>query len=280
MREVSPRSGSLVERVDKLEVQPNSLGFYGLGQAGVIIRGPEGAIYVDPYLTDNDGSGGHIERNFPPPVDPADITNAAGVLISHVHIDHFDPQTLGPLAKSSQEARFYAPHTCDLSQAGIEPERTEIPEVDRKFTVGGASVTAIPSAHTGLEYDPERGYSYLGYVIEWNGITVYHSGDTVIYDGLLDTLRRWDIDVVFMPINGRDYFRTAQDIVGNTGFREVAELAETLDIRMTIPTHYDLIPPNTENPAYFVDYLYERNPDRHYHLLRPGELYYYVKEEA
>jgi L-ascorbate 6-phosphate lactonase len=275
----SMSSKGLIERINGLYVISQSIGFYGLGQVGVAIKGPDGVIYVDPYLTDYGGEEEPIPRNFPPPIAPEEVTNASYVLVTHEHVDHFDPETLGPIASASPQARFYGPHTCDFASVGVDPGRASVPEVGQAFEAGGASVTAIPSAHTELEHS-EAGYPYLGYVIEWNGVTLYHTGDTVIYDGLIQTLRRWQIDVMFVPINGRDYFRTAQGIIGNTDFREAAELAETLDVALTIPTHYDLIAGNTQNPAYFVDYFYRLNPNRRHHLLRLGELYYYVKEQT
>jgi L-ascorbate 6-phosphate lactonase len=269
----------LIERMEALDVVPNSLGFYGLGQVGVAIKGPDGTIYVDPYLTDYGGEEGRIPRNFPPPIGPEEITNASYVLVTHEHVDHFDPETLGPIASSSSRSYFYGPYTCDFLSVGVDPERASEPEAGQAFDAGSARVTAIPSAHTELEQS-DSGYPYFGYVIEWNGVTVYHAGDTVIYDGLIETLRRWRLDVMFVPINGRDYFRTARGIIGNTDFREAAELAETLDVALTIPTHYDLIAGNTQNPAHFVDYFYRLNPSRCHHFLRLGELYYYVKERA
>ena len=272
-------SKSLIERMNGLDVISQSLGLYGLGQVGVAIKGPDGVIYVDPYLTDYGGEEGRLHRNLPPPIKPEEVTNASYVLVTHEHADHFDPETLLPIASASPQARFYGPHTCDFSSAGVDPERASVPEVGRAFDAGSARVTAIPSAHTELEQS-DAGHPYIGYVIEWNGVTIYHTGDTVIYDGLIASLRRWRIDVMFVPINGRDYFRTAQGIIGNTDFREAAELAEALDVTLTVPTHYDLIAGNTQNPAYFVDYLYQLNPNRRYHLLRPGELYYYVEEGA
>jgi|SRR5215211_1547865 len=265
--------------MDALDIMPNSLGFYGLGQVGVAIKGPDGTIYVDPYLTDYGGEVVRLPRNFPPPVRPEEVVNASFVLVTHEHVDHFDPETLGPIASASRRARFYGPNTCDFSSAGVDLARANVPNVGRAFDAGSARVTAIPSAHTELEQS-DSGYPYLGYIIEWNGVTVYHTGDTVIYDGLIETLGRWQIDVMFVPINGRDYFRTAQGIIGNTDVREAAELAETLDVALTVPTHYDLIAGNTANPAYFVDYLYQLNPNRRHHLLRLGELYYYVKDET
>ncbi|MEX2535619.1 MAG: MBL fold metallo-hydrolase [Trueperaceae bacterium] len=274
---------SLLERMDRLQIAENSLVFLGLGQVGVAIRGPWETIYIDPYLTYNDGNGGRLDRLFPPPIDPHEIANAAVVLVTHAHIDHFDPQTLAPIAAASPQALFVGPHSCDFIEAGIPAERTVVPPTLKPLSIASATVTPIPSAHTELDRS-EEGYPYFGYVIEWNGVTLYHAGDTVIYDqhqpsatpGLLDTLGNWSIDVMFIPINGRGYFRTAQGLKGNTDAREAAVLAETLDVKLVVPTHYDLLAGNGANPAHFVDIVYRLNPSRRHHLLRPGELLCYV----
>jgi L-ascorbate 6-phosphate lactonase len=270
----------LIGRIDALEVGGRSLAFWGLGQVGVAIKGPTGVVYVDPYLTDSDGEGGSLPRTFPPPLAPAEVTNASAVLLTHGHIDHTDPDTVLPLSEASPESRFVAPFTSrdTLVEAGLGEDRIVVPNVGEPAEIAGATVTAVPSAHTELEHDTEHGYPYLGYVIEWNDATVYHAGDTVVYDGLIETLSAWEIDIAFVPINGRDYFRTARGIIGNTDFRETAELAETLDVGLMVPTHYDLIDGNTADPGHFVSHLYGMNQMRPHKLLRPGELLYFVKE--
>jgi L-ascorbate 6-phosphate lactonase len=270
----------LIGRIDALEVGGRSLAFWGLGQVGVAIKGPTGVLYVDHYLTDSDGEGGSLPRTFPPPLVPTEVTNASAVLLTHVHIDHTDPDTILPLSKASPESRLVAPFTSrdTLIEAGLDEGRVVVPEVGDPLEISGVMVTAVPSAHTELEYDPERGYPYLGYVIEWNDVTVYHAGDSVVYDGLVETLSAWDIDLAFIPINGRDFFRTERNIIGNMNFREAAELTETLDIGLIVPTHYDLIEGNTADPGHFVSHLYALNPMRPHKLLRPGELLCFVND--
>lgn len=267
----------LIERINHLQVGENSLAFYGLGQVGVAIRGPGGVIYIDPYLTDSDGGGGHLERLFPPPVPPGEVTNADLVLVTHEHVDHFDPDTLRPLAQASPQARFAGPYTCDPRRAGIDASRWRHARAGEPFADLGATVTPVPSAHTELE-GAGRGHAFLGYVIEWNGVTVYHAGDTVVWDGLIGTLARWRIDVAFLPINGRDYFRTRQGIVGNMNIREAAELAQALDAGLVVPTHYDLFAGNGADPGQFVSYLYRLNPERPQKMLRVGEMLFFRRE--
>ena len=270
----------LTDRMNEVGIVERALAFWGLGQVGVAIGGPTGVLYVDPYLTDSDGEGGRLERSFPPPLEPEEITNASAVLLTHDHVDHTDPETLLPLATASPQARFVCPFTSrnTLVQAGLDRDRIIVAQEGEPLEIAGAAVTAVPSAHTELERDPEEGYPYLGYVIEWNGVTVYHAGDTVIYDGLIETLGRWEIDVAFVPINGRDFFRTREGIAGNTDYREAAHLAEERDFRLVVPTHYDLFAFNAADPGQFVSYLFSLNHERRHKMLRPGELLYFVHE--
>ena len=270
----------LTERIGALGVGGGALAFWGLGQVGVAVKGPAGVLYIDPYLTDSDGEGGTLERTYPPPLRPDEATNVDAVLLTHDHIDHTDPETVLPISEASPGARFVAPFTSreTLVGAGLAKDRVFVPEVGKVVEIGGARITAIPSAHTEFERDAERGYPFLGYVVEWNGVVFYHAGDTVIYDGLIETLSAWDLDVAFVPINGRDYFRTSRNLVGNTDFREAAELAEVLDVGLIVPTHYDLIVGNLADPGHFVSFLYDLNPMRHHKLLRPGELLYFAKD--
>ena len=272
----------LAERIDGVEAGERALAFWGLGQVGVAIKGPTGVIYVDPYLTASNGAGGTLNRSFPPPIEPGEVTNASAALLTHDHVDHTDPETILPLASASREASFVCPATSrkTLVEAGLDPDRVTVPEVGEPLEVAGATVTAVPSAHTEVEYDPDLGYPYLGYVIEWNGVAVYHAGDTVIHDGLIESLSGRRIDVAFVPINGRDYFRTRDGIAGNTDFREAAHLAEELDFGLIVPTHYDLFEFNGADPGHFVSYLYRLNPARRHKLIGPGELFYFARESA
>ena len=125
-------------------------------------------LYVDPYLTDSDGTGGKLPRTFPPPLAPHDVTNADAVLLTHDHVDHTDPETVLPLAEASPDARFVASFTAHdtLADAGLDTRRLVVPEVGKALSVAGSTITAVRSAHTELVRDAERGYPYRGYVIE------------------------------------------------------------------------------------------------------------------
>src|SRR5437870_98666 len=48
--------------------------------------------------------------------------------------------------------------------------------------------TAVPAAHDTLALDTDGHHLYLGYVCRYRGWTIYHSGDTVVYDGMVENL--------------------------------------------------------------------------------------------
>ncbi len=137
---------TLVTQIETIPILPGSLALWGLGQSGVIIKGPGAVIYVDPYLSNSASS----PRSFPPPIQPDEITNADYILCTHEHIDHFDPQTLVPALKASPNAKLVIPGWCvDLAQAaGIDRDRLIVAR--EPLTLPGTSLrlTPVPSAHS------------------------------------------------------------------------------------------------------------------------------------
>ncbi|MCC2672468.1 MAG: putative Zn-dependent hydrolase of the beta-lactamase fold, partial [Armatimonadetes bacterium] len=130
---------------------------------------------------------------------------------------------------------------------------------DEHYAHAGVRVTAVTAKHEFFEEGPD-GFPYLGYVLTGNGVTCYHSGDTVIYEGLLTTLSQWELDAVFLPINGRDAVRLRSGCIGNMTYQEAVDLAGELRVGLAVPTHWDMFAMNSEDPQKFVDYLEVKFP--------------------
>jgi L-ascorbate 6-phosphate lactonase len=137
-------------------------------------------------------------------------------------------------------------------------------------------IKPLPSAHEVLEYDPELDHRFVGYVLELNGVKLYHAGDRTVYPGLIEALLAESILSSMLPINGRDTFRNARNIVGNMNYREAVELTAAARFDTVIPLHYDMFAGNSEKPGYFVDYLYEHYPLQKSHVLARFERFIYV----
>ena len=280
-----PTGNALLTQMANMTILPKSLAFWGMGQMGIAIKGPDGIIYIDPCLTNivEELSGSWWYRAYPPPFEPDAVNNATYHLSSHEHQDHFDPKTVKPMAVASPNARFIAPGWCrDLfNEAGVAPERTIIPKAMETITLPGTSIklTAIPSAHYEKEYDEQKGYRWFGYLIEWNGVTFYHSGDTIVYPGYVDALKSLPIaDVAMLPVNGRDWYReTTVGATGNLLPEEAARLAVEVGWGTVIAGHNDLYPNNTITMGSIADAFARYAPRMPYKILQPGELFYYVK---
>jgi len=185
-------------------------------------------------------------------VKPELLKNISIVTSSHNHTDHLDGDTLIPLLSNNADIRFIIPEAnrkfvCDRVMC------------DEHFPIGiedGLSVTVnsftfygVPASHNEIERDEFGRCRFMGYVIKFGDFTVYHSGDTLLYEGMADLLRPYHIDVALLPINGNDPKR---GVAGNLNAKEAVQLAKSAGIGLVIPCHYDMFTFNTADPGEFI----------------------------
>lgn len=275
---------SIARQVRSLDVPQGHLAVWALGQQGYILKGCKCVVIIDPYLSNyvdeiTPDSPGSFARQVPIPVSPEELDMVDVVLCTHHHADHCDPHTLGPLLAASADATLVTSFKARdlLVGQGFDTARIQVPPISQVVEHdAGLAVTAIPSAHYGQEPDTEGNPAYLGFLITLNGVTLYHCGDSIIYTGLIEQLKKHDIDLACLPINGRDWFREQQDLVGNMDYREAAEVTVAIGAKVLLPGHNDMFAGNRINPAYLVDYLQLNHPSQRVHFLQAGELYYYA----
>jgi L-ascorbate metabolism protein UlaG (beta-lactamase superfamily) len=106
----------------------------------------------------------------------------------------------------------------------------------------------------------------LGYVLRFGDWSLYHSGDTLRYDGMAEKLRPFAIDVALLPINGRAPERR---VPGNLSGPEAAQLAQDIGAKLVIPCHYEMFEFNTATPDAFADTC--RRLAQPFRILRCGE---------
>ena len=209
---------------------------------------------LDPYLSDSlthkyaASRTPHV-RMTRRVVDPARLSFVDLVTASHAHTDHLDAETL----RAIRPAVLVCPagiRELASDRAGIEPlgmAEGETVEVSR------FRITAVHAEHPGA--DPA-----LGYVVEAAALRIYHAGDSLAFDGIGRSLRRFALDAAILPINGR---------LGNMRGREAAAVARRAGAALAIPCHYEMFEFNTAPPNAFVHEA-ERRGQR-FRLLRAGE---------
>ncbi|MGH2353927.1 MAG: MBL fold metallo-hydrolase [Chloroflexota bacterium] len=275
----------LLDEIAATRPATGSVALWHIGQSGFVVKGSETTLYFDPFLAP---SSGNLRRTWEPPFPPEDVVDADFVFCSHDHLDHLDPVSVRGIAAASPAARFVAPTAAQphLQALGLMPERIVVAEVDETRTYGPISVHAVPAAHGDFaaplaecvwEPDPERGYRFVGFVVECNGVRLYHAGDTTIYPGMVDRLMPLQIDLALVPINGRDWFREQRGIIGNTDVREAVDLGYAIGADVIVPTHYDMFAGNPGNPGWFAEYCASTYPGQGLHVPARCKRWVYVK---
>ena len=262
-----PRGNELIEDIDAWTSAQARLVFWWLGQGSLIVKLCGKTIYIDPYLSENEA------RLTPPLLAPDQVTNADLVLCTHDHTDHIDPGSIPGIAAASLEATFAVPEAARqrVIDLGVAAERVVGLNADQSFAVDDVTVTAIKARHEFFDRTDDGLYPYLGYVVQSRDACLYAAGDTVSYDGLLTRLGEFPIDVVFLPINGRDARRYRAGCIGNLTYQEAVDLAGELRPRLAVPVHYDMFASNSEDPRKFADYLDAKYPDVACWVGSPGE---------
>lgn len=244
---------------------PGTVAMSWLGQAGFAIRAGGSTALVDPFLAPYEG------RRYESALRAEAARGLDVVLCSHEHVDHFDAISAPALARSSPECVFVVPTPIVdmVTEVGIAGDRVVGMQPDDVQKIGGLSVRAVPAMH-GVTMEDAYGFGeelsggqvrFLGFVVEADGVRVYHAGDTIPYEGMGALLRELDVDVALLPINGRDADREARGIVGNMTEREAAWLADEIGAGTLVPMHHDLFAGNRGWPAHVVEAVEREDRD-------------------
>ena len=245
-----------------------------LGQSGFLVKFGSRFLLLDLYLSDSltkkyaATDKPHVRMTgrvvAPERLDFVDVVTS-----SHNHTDHLDAETLGPLMRANPAMRVVVPEANKAFVAerlGVEEAALLGVDAGRTITVAGFGITGVPAAHEKLVRDEQGRHRFLGYVVRTATCTIYHSGDTVPYEGMIEWLRPHNVDVALLPINGR---KPERKVDGNLWGREAAWLAKEIGAKVVVPCHYEMFEFNTETPAEFVEAC-EKLGQR-YRVLRCGE---------
>lgn len=267
---------ALVQDIDRCRLSKGQVCLWWLGQHGFVVKVGETIVYIDPFLR------AMSERLVAPLLEASEIRHAAAIAGTHDHIDHIDREVWPALAEASGRTRFVVPQMLRerLAEALKIPQERMVGLDDGTWVeIGEVRISAIPAAHEFLDRDMQTGhYPYLGYMIQSDGPTIYHAGDTCLYEGMYAKIRRFDPEVMLLPINGRDAQRLSGNIFGNMTYQEAADLAGALKAKWVVPTHWDMFEGNLADPQAFVRYVSVKYPQTRAHVMNYGQGWIVSKE--
>lgn len=196
------------------------------------------------------------------------------VLISHAHADHLHRHTLRQL--SSRDGVVVSSGNGELV-GGLGFGKIEELSVWEEKTLNGMRVLHTPSHHWGARYGTDTHRDYGGFFIEYDGVKIYHAGDSAYFKGFQEIQEHCpEIDIALLPIgayeapSGRDVHMSPE---------EALKAFIDLKAKVMIPMHYDTYPLGNEAVGEaeqrLVTQAQEQGSAERVKVLEPGEEYFW-----
>ncbi len=232
-----------------------------LGHATVLLEASGARLLTDPLLR---ARVAHLRRHSPPASAPDALD---GVLISHVHRDHFDRPSLRLVA--GPEVTLVLPRGGTALARGLPFGTVRETVPGEELAIAGARVRAVPAWHDGRRQPGAAPLPTLGFVVDG----IWFAGDTELADGLADL--RGGVEVALVPVWGWGPKLGPGHLDPEGAARAVALIAP----RLAIPIHwgtyypYGLRPGGRleDPPRRFAAHVAELAPGTRVATLAPGE---------
>jgi L-ascorbate metabolism protein UlaG (beta-lactamase superfamily) len=247
----------LIAEMDSLLKGENHFNLWWLGQSGFLLQWNGKRVLIDPYLSDS-LTKKYLTTDKPHArmselvMKPKLLKNISVVTSSHNHTDHLDAETLIPVLKNNPKIKFIIPEANREFVAEKVKCEKDFPiglNDGKSVAIDGFTFHGIPAKHNEIERDEKGNCKYMGYVIEFGKYKIYHSGDTLWFDEMIDILKPFAVDVAILPINGN---KLERKVAGNLDCKEAAELGKAIGVGCVIPCHYDMFEFNTADVNDFI----------------------------
>ncbi len=248
---------ALASDIRETSVESGGLAIFWLAQAGFVFKNGEGkVVYVDPYLSDVVERSFGFKRMMACPI-RADEVAADLVVCTHEHLDHMDTDAIPVIARNTA-ARFAGPSECvkGFREMGLPEDRCLLLEEGKQTEVDGVRITGVYADHGTLAPDA------LGVILDFDGIRIYHTGDTAYRPERFECAAATRPDVLIPCINGR---------YGNMDSREAALLVRDINPRLAIASHFWMFVEHGGDPGAFLESCASVAPGVKAIVMKPGE---------
>ena len=236
-----------------------------IGHASFLIQFSDLNVLVDPnfanwlFLLKRLKRAGLRLKDLP----PIDL-----VLLTHAHSDHFHKPTLRKLPAPKIGVMPWG-----VGDLAHDLGFTRIIELQQweSFSHGDWSVTLTPCKHWGARTirDDHRGYG--GFILEHQGRSIYHAGDSAYFDGFKEIGRRLKPEIALLPIGA--YFPDSFRHV-HMGPDEALRAFQDLGARWLVPMHFGTFKlsfePLDEPPRWLNQLAHEEKLSHHLKILEEG----------
>lgn len=221
--QAAAKSTGIPARIERTRVEPGTVAVWYFGAASYIVKTPTTIIYLDPYVGETSG------RVVPVPFYPLEVKRCDVAICSHDHGDHTDkevltawrdyltPPVVGPAASIALARE------CNYPDDKLRPL-----EHGQSTQVNDVKITALKAI------DP-LAQGANSHLMQAEGVSLLHGGDTLYFKEMKDELGGRDIDVTFLSIgynpSGYNYYLTESD---------AGRAARDIGTRVLVPGHWDI----------------------------------------
>lgn len=204
------------------------------GHSCIQLHGTDHNVIIDPYLTGN-----------PQATVQADDIKTDYVLLTHGHGDHIaDAAAIAisndaPLAAIVELADY-------MALQGVK--NTVGMNLGGGASLAFGNVKFVPALHSSsLTVDGQTIYmgNPAGLVIQMDGLTIYHAGDTALFSDMKLIGERYQPDLSFLPI-GSFFTMDPEDALF---------AAQWTKSKHVVPIHYNTFPPIVQDGRDYVERL-------------------------
>ena len=174
-------------------------------------------IYIDPY---------EIEEN---------LHDADYIFCTHSHYDHFSENDLKKVIKESTKIITVKSSEEDAEKL-VKRENILIVEPNKTYKIDDIEFSTTYAYNVNKPFHPKQN-NWVGFIINLDGIKYFISGDT----DNIDELQGLEADYAFIPVGG----------TYTMDYKEAAELANNLNVKAVIPTHYGSVAGSKEDGNKF-----------------------------
>jgi L-ascorbate 6-phosphate lactonase len=236
------------------DATPESIAIWYLGCNGFVLKASDGTtLFIDPYV--GLGDPPRTVRMIPVPFDPVDVEQADAVLATHEHTDHVHGPSQAPILEATG-ADLYAPDdSLDVAldeedwQVEYDIDDEQFVEVNEGDTidVGGFTI------HVEDAYDADATHP-VSYVIEHEGDTVFHGGDTKPTEEFARIGEQYDIDLGILAFGtvGNVPDKETREPVRTRWYNDenqAIKAASDLQFDRFLPSHWDMWKGLTADPT-------------------------------
>jgi len=173
-----------------------------------------------------------IKRLKQPGIELHHLPDIDLVLVTHAHFDHLDRRTLRRIASDQ-------PIVVPVGVGSLVHDLgfNIVHELDYWQTVplDALKISLTPCHHWGARFlaDLHRGFG--GFVIEANGRSIFHCGDSAYFPGFKEIGERHDVEIALLPIGAYDP-PSGREVHMNP--EEAVQAFLELGAKKLVPMHY------------------------------------------